>query len=144
MTIQYLLIVASIDMLMSAVVNAAPVTYVCPQSIPAASIHLVAPGPEWMPFMSSPLYLHSAAPADGPPAQMGVLQERSSTKTKAGWTDKYVLEGPYPDGKWLRCDYGSFGSASLAKRLPDTTHECTVTGKKGKHAGENQIAIQCL
>jgi hypothetical protein len=29
---------------------------------------------------------------------------QTSAKTKAGWTQKYTLEGPYPDGKWLRCD----------------------------------------
>jgi hypothetical protein len=94
--------------------------------------------------MSSPLYLSGAAPADGPPERMGVLRENTSTKTRAGWTRKYALEGPYPEGKWLRCDYGSYGEMSLARRLPDVTRECTVTGRKGAHAGESTVAVRCL
>jgi hypothetical protein len=124
--------------------HAAPMTYLCPASIPAASLHLAAPGPEWTPFISSPLYLRNAAPADGPPERLGVLRGGTETKTRTGWTRKYALQGPYPEGKWLRCDYGSFGELSLAKRLPDATQECTVTGKKGEHAGENKIEVRCL
>ena len=126
------------------VAHAAPATYLCPQSIPETSVHLVAPGSEWKPFVSSPLYLSSAAPADGPPERLGVLREGNKTKTKRGWTQTYALQGSYPEGKWLRCNYGSFGEVSLAKRLPDDTQECTVTGKKREHAGENQIEVRCL
>jgi hypothetical protein len=124
--------------------HAAPKTYLCPQSIPETSVQLIAPGQEWMPFISSPLFLSGAAPADGPPERLGVLRENSATKSKTGWTHRYALDGRYPEGKWLRCDYGSFGEMSLAKRLPDETQECTVTGKKGEHAGENKIEVRCL
>jgi hypothetical protein len=124
-------------------VQAAPKRYECPQSIPEASVRLVAPGKEWKPFVSSPLYLHNAAPADGPPERLGILRGDDSRKTKTGWTQTYSLAGPYPEGKWLRCDYGSLGEASLAKRLPDEIKECTVTGKKGDHAGESQLEISC-
>lgn len=126
------------------VAHAAPKTYLCPKSIPETSVQLIAPGQEWTPFISSPLFLSGAAPADGPPERLGVLREHSATKSKAGWTRQYVLDGRYPEGKWLRCDYGSFGEISLAKRLPDETQECTVTGKKGEHAGENKIEVRCL
>jgi hypothetical protein len=126
------------------VVYAAPQSFVCPQSIPQASLRLVAPGAEWTPFVSSPLYLSNAAPADGPPERLGVLRGHGTTKTRTGWMEKYSLEGPYPEGKWLRCDYGSFGAVSLAKRLPDEIRECTVTGTKGTHAGENQVEVRCL
>ena len=126
------------------VAHAAPTSYVCPQSIHEASVHLAAPGEEWTPFVSSPLYLSSAAPADGPPERLGVLRERDATKTKTGWRRTYALDGQYPDGKWLRCDYGAFGEVSLAKRLPDEISKCTVTGTKGVHAGETQVDIRCL
>lgn len=116
------------------VAHAAPQSFVCPRSIPEASLHPVAPGQAWTPFVSSPLYLSSAGPADGPPERLGVLRERDATKTKTGWRRTYALDGQYPDGKWLRCDYGAFGEVSLAKRLPDEISKCTVTGTKGAHA----------
>jgi len=125
------------------VAQAAPKSYVCPQLISEASLRLVAPGQAWTPFVSSPLYLSSAAPADGPPERLGVLRERDATKTKTGWRRTYLLDGQYPDGKWLRCDYGAFGEVSLAKRLPDEITTCTVTGVKGAHAGETQVDVRC-
>ncbi|MEM8514386.1 hypothetical protein RCH14_003731 [Massilia sp. MP_M2] len=122
---------------------AAPTSYVCPQSIHEASLRLAAPGHEWTPFVASPLYLSSAAPADGPPERLGLIRERDATKTKTAWKRTYALDGHYPDGKWLRWDYGAFGEVSLAKRLPDEITTCTVTGKKGAHAGETQVDVRC-
>lgn len=115
----------------------------CPQSIPETSVQVTAPTGAWKPFVASPWYLGGAAPADGPPERLGVLHEQETTHTKSGWTRKYQLNGQYPKGKWLRCDYGALGEVSLAKRLPDAIRECTVTGKKGAHAGEMQLTIQC-
>ncbi|MDN4035503.1 STY0301 family protein [Massilia sp. YIM B02443] len=123
--------------------SAAEALFACPHSVPETSVKLTAPGPEWKPFVSSPLYLSSAALADGPPERLGVLREDRYTQTKTGWTRKYSLKGEYPEGKWLRCDYGVFGEASLAKRLPDEIQECSVTGKKGGHAGETQVEVLC-
>ena len=117
--------------------------YECPKSIPETSLQLTSPNQDWKSFISSPLYLSSAAPADGPPERLGILREDDYTKTKAGWKRKYALTGQYPEGKWLRCDYGSLGEVSLAKRLPDEIKECTVTGKKGSHAGESLVEILC-
>ena len=124
--------------------SAAQALFECPRSIPEISVKLTAPGPEWKPFVSSPLYLSSAAPSDGPPERLGVLREDKYTQTKTSWTRRYSLKGEYPEGKWLRCDYGVLGEASLAKRLPDEIQECSVTGKKGSHAGETQIEVRCL
>lgn len=143
MKIQYTVVAVTL-LAAQLVVQAAPKNYTCPQSIPQASLRLEAPGQEWTPFVSSPLYLSSAAPADGPPERLGVLRGHGTVKTKTGWREKYSLDGPYPEGKWLRCDYGSFGEVSLAKRLPDEISECTVTGTKGAHAGENQVEVWCL
>lgn len=117
--------------------------YECPHSIPETSVQLTPPDQDWKSFISSPLYLSGAAPADGPPERLGILREDDFTKTKAGWTRKYSLIGQYPEGKWLRCDYGSLGEMSLAKRLPDEIKECTVTGKKGDHAGEMLVQVRC-
>ena len=64
------------------VAHAAPTSYVCPQSIPEASLRLIEPSQEWTPFVSSPLYLSSAAPADGPPERLGVLRERDATRNQ--------------------------------------------------------------
>lgn len=144
MKIQRAIAAVTLGAALQAVAHAAPKSYSCPHSIPETSIHLVAPERDWKPFVSSPLYLSSAAPADGPPERLGMLRESTARKTKMSWTHKYALEGRYPEGKWLRCDYGSFGEVSLAKRLPDEIRECTVTGKKGEHAGENQIEVRCL
>jgi hypothetical protein len=126
------------------VAHATPKLYECPQSIPQASVHLVAPGQEWKTFVSSPLYLHGAAPADGPPERLGILRGDDPRKTKTGTIQIYSLAGPYPEGKWLRCDYGSFGEISMAKRLPDDTKECTVKKKQGEHSGENEFEVRCL
>jgi hypothetical protein len=144
MKIQYAIVTVTLGAALQEGAHAAPKSYSCPQSIPETSIHLVVPEQEWTPFVSSPLYLSSAAPADGPPERLGMLRESDASKAGTGWTRKYTLVGRYPEGKWLRCDYGSFGEMALAKRLPDEVRECTVTGKKGEHAGENQIEVWCL
>jgi hypothetical protein len=121
----------------------AEVSHACPQFIPAAVVQLSAPSPEWKPFVSAPLYLNGAAPADGPPERLGRLREDASAQTNTGWTRKYLLNRYYPEGKWFRCDYGTLGEASLAKRLPDTIQECTVTGNKASDAGETRIQARC-
>lgn len=128
---------------MLGVCQAAPARFECPQSIPQSSVHLVAPKPSWKPFVSAPLYLNSAAPADGPPERLGILRGEDQKSTKSAWTYKYSLAGPFPEGKWLRCDYGTLGGFSLASRLPDEVQECTVKGRKGEHAGENIIEVWC-
>lgn len=94
-------------------------------------------------FVASPIYLNGAAPSDGPPEKRGILRGEAEKTTKSGWSHRYSLAGPYPEGKWLRCDYGTLGEFSLAKRLPDDIRECTVSGRKGEHAGENIIKVVC-
>lgn len=115
----------------------------CPSEIAPASLHLTKVSPEWRPFVSAPLFLHNAAPTNGPPETMGQMRGETTRQGKNSWTDRYSLEGHYPDGKWLQCDYGMLNEVSLSKRLPDDTKECTVTGKKGEKAGQNVFAIVC-
>lgn len=130
-------------LLLSGVGQAAPARYECPQSIPESSVSVLEPEQGWKPFVSSPLYLSSAAPADGPPERLGILRGQEVMSTKTDWSHKYSLAGPYPEGKWLRCDYGESGQISLSKRLPDDIQECTVKGTKGEHAGETIIEVMC-
>jgi len=115
----------------------------CPQELPATSLSVQSPQPGWKTFVGSPLYLSGAAPADGPPERLGILRGEDGKRTKSTWTQKYSLGGQYPEGKWLRCDYGVMGEVSLAMRLPDEVKECTVVGKKGAHAGENEFQVTC-
>lgn len=144
MKIRHALVVVMLGVVVQNAIHAAPKNFSCPQSIPEASVRLVAPSQEWTPFVSSPLYLSGAAPADGPPERLGILRESESKVRKTSTTQKYSLDGRHPEGKWLRCDYGSLGEMSLAQRLPDDIQECTVIRKKGAHAGEAQVEIRCL
>lgn len=122
---------------------ASPARFHCPQSLPATSLSVQSPESGWKSFVGSPLYLSGAAPADGPPDRLGILRGEDGKRTKNTWTQKYSLGGRYPEGKWLRCDYGAMGEISLATRLPDDLTQCTVVGKKGVHAGENEFDILC-
>ncbi len=129
--------------LVSQLVVAAPATYKCPQTIPEASVRIEGTDPGWTPFVSSPMYLNSAAPADGPPERLGILKGQEVKTTRTGWEHQYSLAGPYPEGKWLRCDYGEFGQVSLSKRLPDGIQNCIVKATKARHAGEYNIDVVC-
>jgi hypothetical protein len=122
---------------------AAPARFTCPQELPAASLTVQSPQPGWKPFVGSPLYLSDAAAADGPPERLGILRGEEGKRSNGKWTRKYSLSGRYPEGKWLRCDYGALGEISLAVRLPDELKECTVIGKRGNHAGEAEVEILC-
>lgn len=122
---------------------AGPQRFECPQQLAATALRVDSPKGGWTSFVSSPLYLSGAAPADGPPERLGILRGEAGRTTPTSWTRTYSLEGPYPEGKWLRCDYGGFGEVSLARRLPDQIRACTVTGRKGDHAGENRLQISC-
>jgi hypothetical protein len=115
----------------------------CPPDISPASLQLTNVSPEWRPFVSSPLFLHNAAPTNGQPETMGQMRGETTRQGKTSWTDQYSLEGRYPDGKWLQCDYGMLNEVALSKRLRDDTKECTVAGKKGEKAGQNVFAIVC-
>lgn len=129
--------------LLAGAVIAGPMQYRCPQELSADAVKVQSPAAGWKSFVGAPLYLSNAAAADGPPERLGVLRGEEGKPTKTSWTQKYNLEGAYPEGKWLRCDYGAFGEISLGMRLPDGTAECTVTGRKGVHAGENTFEIIC-
>jgi hypothetical protein len=123
--------------------QAAPARYICPQELPSTMLTVQSPQPGWKPFVGSPLYLSDAAPADGPPERLGILRGEEEKRSDGKWRRKYSLSGRYPEGKWLRCDYGALGEVSLALRLPDALKECTVIRSEGQHAGEHNLEILC-
>lgn len=114
----------------------------CPSELPISSLQMSAP-PQWRTFISAPLFLHDAAPTDGPPERLGSQMGERIRKTNTEWTYRYKLDGPFPEGKWFQCDYGMLNEFSLSKRLPDDTKECIVTGKKGEKAGQHVFDIIC-
>jgi hypothetical protein len=140
---KFLVFFALSGLLLAEQVMAAPAGYACPSELPAASLKVEGAPTGWATFVGAPLYLSDAAPADGPPERLGILRGEDGKVSKTSWTRKYSVEGRYPDGKWLRCDYGAYGEVSLAKRLPDDVKECIVTGRKGPHAGESKFEITC-
>lgn len=115
----------------------------CPQAIGEQSIRLIDLPPGWKSFIASPLYLHGAAPTDGPPEGLGQLADYREKPSKGGWTDTYTLHGKFPDGKWLDCTYGENDQASLSIRLDDSVQVCKFAYRNGEHVGERYIAIDC-
>ena len=54
----------------------------------------------------------------------------------------WVFDGPYPQGKWLSCEYAG-GIASLSRRIADTTSECTVKYGSLKQGAQVVREITC-
>ncbi|MBJ7312339.1 STY0301 family protein [Rugamonas sp. CCM 8940] len=115
----------------------------CPDSVPEASIKLENTPAGWTPFVARPLYLHAAAPIDGPPQRRGELANYTEQKEKGETSYTYRFEGHYPDGKWLQCAYGEYGQITLSKRIDDHIRECKFTYRSGQKAGQRIIKIRC-
>lgn len=115
----------------------------CQSEVPETSVQLTKTPASWTPFVAAPLYLHSVAPTDGPPEVLGQLKGETKRTAHDSWVDTYSLEGPFPQGKWLSCQYGMLNEVVLSKRLDDSTRRCTVAGKKGEKAGQNVFVVQC-
>jgi hypothetical protein len=115
----------------------------CPPLLPERSIRLLDTPSGWRTYIAAPLYLHSAAPIDGPPEALGQLRGTATLGGENSWADAYDLSGRYPEGKWMQCSYGMLNEVSLSKRLDDDTNECTITGRKGDKAGQNVFEIVC-
>lgn len=119
-------------------------TIVCPTELPAEAMKIVSAPPGWQSFISSPLYLHSAAPIAGPPERLGRMVGRTINRPKGEWTVVYdALDAPFPEGVWFSCDYGEGNEFSIAKKLDVGIKSCVVHGKKGGKAGQNTLDIKC-
>ncbi|WP_371871673.1 STY0301 family protein [Pseudoduganella violacea] len=115
----------------------------CPQFIEQKSVQISNAPSGWTTFVRAPLYLHGAAPMSGPPEELGELAEFSQKREKGVWIYTYQLDAPFPAGKWLACTYGESDQVTLGKRLDDNTRVCSFRYQKGRHVGENIIAIAC-
>lgn len=124
--------------------NGAEISLVCPTQLPAESIKIATVPEGWQPFISSPLYLHSAAPIAGPPERLGRMVGRTIKGARGESITLYGnLDAPYPEGLWLSCDYGVDNAFSIAKKLPAGVKACVVRSKKGEKAGQNDLDIKC-
>ena len=120
------------------------IAIVCPTELPAEAMKIVTAPHGWQPFISSPLYLHSAAPIAGPPERLGRMVGRTINRRKGEWMVEYdSLDAPFPEGIWFSCDYGEGNEFSIAKKLDAGIKSCVVHGKKGEKAGQNSLEINC-
>jgi hypothetical protein len=115
----------------------------CPDRLPPSGLRLVDPPQGWQGTVNSPLFLHNAEPTDGPPQDLGRMIGEAGKSRKNAWVTRYPLTGDFSRGKWFTCDYGSLNEVSLSRRLPNDTKECTVIGRLGELAGQNQFQIVC-
>lgn len=115
----------------------------CPRALQASSLQLADSPAGWRFFAQSPIYLHSAAPMSTAPEKLGHLVHESVKKKDGGEIYSYKLDGPFPEGKWLQCAYGTHHQLTLSRRLDDSTMKCTITYRRGEKAGENKLRIQC-
>lgn len=89
------------------------------------------------------MYLHAAAPIDGPPGKFGELAEFTTHRGKMEWSYTYPLEGNFPDGKWMQCAYGAMNEVTLSKKIDDSVTKCKLTYRKGKNPAQHEIQILC-
>lgn len=122
----------------------AEIIIACPAELPADALKIVKTPNGWQPFVSSPIYLHSAAPIAGPPERLGRMAGRTLKRPKGEWAVQYDdLDAPYPEGVWFSCDYGSGNEFSIARKLEPGVRSCVVRGKKGEKAEQSDLVIRC-
>lgn len=122
----------------------AQVSIVCPSELPAEAMKIVTAPDGWKPFVSSPLFLHSASPIAGPPERLGQLMGETTRRTKSESIVLYQsLDVGTPEGVWVQCDYGEGNEFSRTKKLPAGIKSCVVKSKKGEKTGQNELEIQC-
>ena len=115
----------------------------CPAIVESSSIQLIGTNPEWKPFVTAPLYLHAAAPIEGPPERRGDIADFTTRQGKLQWSYRYGLEGEFEGGKWIQCAYGANNEITLSKRIADDTKVCTFTYRKGTKIAQHEIKIEC-
>ena len=124
--------------------TASETAIICPKELPAEALKIVHAPHGWQAFVSSPLYLHSAAPIAGPPERLGQMRGETKRRTKTQLTVEYhSLDAAFPEGVWFQCDYGEGNEFSLAKKLPAGIKSCVVKYRKGEKAGQNDLDIKC-
>lgn len=118
----------------------------CPAKLPAESLKVIDAPSGWTAFSDNAMWLHSAAPMNGPPSRKGTLQDVSTTVKGAKRISRYVWdergESPDSEGKWIACKYGETNNVVLSKRIDDNASQCTVTYTKNPQ-GRSDVDIHC-
>jgi hypothetical protein len=126
---------------------AAGIRVECPAKLGPQSLHVVAPAGGWTTHVPVGLWLHAAAPMDGPPADMVTLQgDAYSTKGKSKTTRWMLTQDSSDDGiheKWMACFYGVGNDVIMSKRIDDAVTECTVTYTKQPEPARDTVEIRC-
>src|SRR5665647_3450789 len=106
----------------------------CPAELAQASVRLIEMPDGWTPYIASPIYLHSAGMASGPPGAFANLRgEATVHKNKNEWSKTFKLDGEHPYGNWIECGYGEYNQIKLSRRIDDRAKECTMTYRTGEH-----------
>jgi hypothetical protein len=126
---------------------ATEVRITCPVKLDAQALRIAAPAGGWTIHVPVGLWLHSAAPMDGPPSEMVTLQgEIQSTKGKSK-TTRWMLKQDASDGgvheKWMACFYGAGNDVIMSKRIDDAVTECSVTYTKQPDPARDKVDIRC-
>lgn len=124
-------------------VAAASEPIVCPAELPTESLRLAVALKGWTPYVSAPMYLHSASPVAGPPERLGAMVGVTKQKSKTEWIDTYTFNGKYPEGVYFTCSYGEGNQVVISKKLDASIKSCLIKGKKGEHVGQNEFEINC-
>jgi hypothetical protein len=114
----------------------------CPHQLAPESIRLADDKSGWIGFVPEPLLLTAAGFMQGQPSTRADLKPFSTARSGSGSVVKWKFEGPYPEGKWLSCEYAQ-GAVSLARRIDDSFTECSVTYRKTKHGTQSVQSIAC-
>lgn len=89
---------------------------------------------------SSSILLTGANMFDGPPEEGAVL--KPFLVSANGAVIKWILDGPYENGKWLSCDYAD-GLIRLVTKAKDATTTCVATIKASKPHNILTIRFDC-
>ncbi|CAK7017309.1 STY0301 family protein [Saezia sanguinis] len=116
-------------------------TVVCPERVLLESATLsqnsVPAGFEQM-VRQYPLRLRGVSIYDGHPQDNADLKPDDEMAQHPSWT----LEGNYPEGKWLACNYGT-GATKLIMRLDDASAYCTAVSEKGPIHEQINVTVTC-
>lgn len=100
----------------------------CPQSLPEGVLPTRERPDGWTASAPAGFVIDGAGMQHGTPGEKAHLKPTSSRTTKRGKKEisvtRWTFDLPHPYETWLYCTYGSI---ELAKRVPATATECTVT-----------------
>lgn len=108
----------------------AATTVVCPAVVHLQSGRIAAadvPASFKSTVESTPLLLSGVSVYDGPPEQGAALAPTSGSRN--GDRSTWAFAGPYPDGKWLSCDYAD-GLVHVSTRADDRSASCDASTVK--------------